>query len=59
MIMIIAMTYIFLCYVIFDQQLLITFRKSSAAPPPPLKKNFSGPHAERGEGEDTVRKITN
>ena len=34
MIMIIAIIYIFLSYVIFDQQLKITFRKSSA----PLKK---------------------
>ena len=30
MIMIIAIIYIFLSYVIFDQQLKITFRKSSA-----------------------------
>ena len=34
MIMIIAIIYIFLSYVIFDQQLKITFRKSSG----PLKK---------------------
>ena len=34
MIMIIAIIYIFIFYVIFDQQLKITFRKSSA----PLKK---------------------
>ena len=33
-IMIIAIIYIFLCYVIFDQQLRITFRKSSAPTPP-------------------------
>ena len=32
MIMIVAMIYIFLSYVIFDQQLKITFRKSSASP---------------------------
>ena len=32
MIMIIAIIYIFLSYVIFDQQLKITFRKSSAPP---------------------------
>ena len=30
MIMIIAITYIFLSYVIFDQQLKITFRRPSA-----------------------------
>ena len=36
MIMIIAILYIILSYVIFDQQLKITFRKFSA--PPPLKK---------------------
>ena len=65
MIMIIAIIYIFLTYVMFDQQLKITFRKS----PDPLKKNphspenskFASPHrfantenflappAERGE----------
>ena len=39
MIMIIAIIYIFLSYVIFDQQLNITFRKSSASPPPPPWKN--------------------
>ena len=33
MIMIIAIIYIFLSYVIFDQQLKITFRKSSTHPP--------------------------
>ena len=38
MIMIIAIIYIFLSYMIFDQQLKITFRKSSA-PPPPEKIN--------------------
>ena len=32
MIMIIAIIYIFLSYVIFDQQLKITFRKSSGLP---------------------------
>ena len=32
MIMIIAIVYIFVSYVIFDQQLKITFRKSSAPP---------------------------
>ena len=37
MIMIIAIIDIFLSYVIFDQQLKITFRISSA--PPPLKKS--------------------
>ena len=37
MIMIIATIYVFLSYVIFDQQLKITFRKSSA--PPRLKKS--------------------
>ena len=41
MIMIIAIIYIFLSYVIFDQQLKITFRKSSGPPKkihsPPLK----------------------
>ena len=37
MIMIIAIIYIFLSYVIFDQQLKITFRKSSAPPPYPEK----------------------
>ena len=37
MIMIIAMVYIFLSYVIFHQQLKIIRRKSSA--PPPLKKS--------------------
>ena len=36
MIMIIAISYIFLSYEIFDQQLKITFRKSS---PPPHRKN--------------------
>ena len=36
MTMIIAIIYIFLSYVIFDQQLKITFRKSSG---PPLKKS--------------------
>ena len=39
MIMIIAITYIFSSYVIFDQQLKITFRKSSS---PTLKKSI--PH---------------
>ena len=34
MIMIIVLIYFFLSYVIFDQQLKITFRKSSAPPPP-------------------------
>ena len=33
MIMIIAIIYIFLSYVIFDQQLKITFRKSLTHPP--------------------------
>ena len=33
MIMIIAIIYIFLSYVIFDQQFKIAFRKSSASPP--------------------------
>ena len=33
MIMIIVLIYFFLSYVIFDQQLKITFRKSSASPP--------------------------
>ena len=37
MIMIIAIIYIFLSYVIFDQQLKITFRKSSG---PPEKIHF-------------------
>ena len=37
MIMIIVLIYFFLSYVIFDQQLKITFRKSSAPPPPPEK----------------------
>ena len=37
MIMIIAIIYIFLSYVIFDQQLKITFRKSSV----PLEKSNS------------------
>ena len=41
MIMIIALTCIFLSYVIFDQQLKITFRNSSGSSeknlPPPLK----------------------
>ena len=37
MIMVIAIIYIFLSYVIFDQQLKITFRKSSV----PLKKSNS------------------
>ena len=32
MIMIIAIIYIFLYYVIFDEQLKITFRKSSGSP---------------------------
>ena len=66
MIMIIAIIYIFLSYVIFDQQLKITFRKSSGPPEKihsPLKiqivqvlplfaniENFSGPPAERGGG---------
>ena len=40
MIMIIVLIYFFLSYVIFDQQLKITFRKSSAPPPhPPSWKN--------------------
>ena len=39
MIMIIAIIYIFLSYVIFDQQLKITFRKSSD----PLKKSTLPP----------------
>ena len=66
MIMIVAGIYIFLSYVIFDQQLKITFRKSSGPPEKihsPLKiqivqvlplfaniENFSGPPAERGGG---------
>ena len=42
MIMIIAIMYIFLSYVVFDQKLRITFRKSSGPPEkiysaPPLK----------------------
>ena len=37
MIIIIPIIYIFLSYVIFDQQLKITLRKSSA---PPLKKSI-------------------
>ena len=37
MIMIIVLIYFFLSYVIFDQQLKITFRKSPAPPPPPEK----------------------
>ena len=37
MIMIIAIIYIFLSYVIFDQQLKIIFRKSSEPPSPPKK----------------------
>ena len=39
MIMIIAILYIILSYVIFDQQLKITFRKFSA-PPPPEKTQY-------------------
>ena len=35
--MIIAIIYIFLSDVVFDQQLKITFRKSSALSPPPVK----------------------
>ena len=41
MIMIIAIIYIFLSHVIFDQQLKITFRKSSALPPPALENIHS------------------
>ena len=60
--MIIAIIYIFLCYVIFDQQLRITFRKSSALTHKKFKKckshlfaiieNFSGPLAEGGKDND-------
>ena len=39
MIMIIAMIYIFLSYVIFDQQLKSTFRKSSASLPEKIQKS--------------------
>ena len=39
--MIIAIIYIFLSDVIFDQQLKITFRKSSALSPPPVKIHSS------------------
>ena len=42
MIMIIAIIYIFVSYVIFDQQLKITFRKFS---PPPLKKSTPPPYS--------------
>ena len=51
MIMIIAIIYIFLSYVIFDQQLKITFRKSSTHPP--IEKIHS-PFLLGGGGEDTV-----
>ena len=67
MIMIIAMIYIFLSYVISDQQLKITFRKSSAIKiHSPLKiqklqvptftntENFLGPPPPAEKGEDTV-----
>ena len=40
MIMIIVLIYFFLSYVIFDQQLKITFRKSSAPPSPSWKNPF-------------------
>ena len=50
MIMIIAIMYIFLSYVVFDQKLRITFRKSSgppekiySAPPPKNSKSASPP----------------
>ena len=47
MIMIIAMIYIFLSYLIFDQQWKITFRKSSGPPwksPLPPKNSKSASH---------------
>ena len=40
MIMIIATIYIFLSYVLFDQQLKITFRKSSVPPPEKIHSPF-------------------
>ena len=47
MIMIIAIIYIFLSYVIFDQQLKITFRRPSAPPRknplPPKNSKSAGP----------------
>ena len=56
MIMIIAILYIILSYVIFDQQLKITFRKFSAPPPPPPPtptppntESFLSRPAERGD----------
>ena len=41
MIMIIAIIYIFLSYVVFDQQFKITFRKSSVPAPAPRKYQLS------------------
>ena len=43
MIMIIVLIYFFLSYVIFDQQLKITFRKSSGGPPPLLPEKIHSP----------------
>ena len=64
MIMIRAIIHIFSSYMIFDQQLKITFRKSSAPPPPILKKSslpflptlkiFQPPSSPAEKGENTM-----